>query len=78
MGALEEAQDFSDGWPRFERRQALLLVPSIGCTDVFFPWICNWQMIHGLVDSSDFREFYPNPVTLLCNPDLEEIQYFSL
>lgn len=78
MGALEEAQDFSDGWPRFERRQALLLVPSIGCTDVFFPWICNWQMIQGLVDSSDFREFYPNPVTLLCNPDLEEIQYFSL
>lgn len=35
-------------------------------------------MIHGPVDSPDFKEFYPNPVSLLCKPDLEEIQYISL
>ncbi len=35
-------------------------------------------MIHGPVDNSGFKEFYPNSVSLLLKPDLEEIQYISL
>lgn len=80
----EEAKEFGDSWPRsvvlfWQRKQAVLLAVSIALSPVCMDVFCwNWQMIHGPVDSSNFKEFYPNPASLLCKPDLKGIQYFSL